>query len=591
MILDSINWKSKNDISDLILKLRLDSRVSDAISICKEATLKFGADYFYPKILGDLYLSEGEVEKARESFLEFLRRIPPQKKFFAGFAQRYYRARKASSAEDTQRFAGVIYSEVLAGNVLDYWAKKIEDLIKDDLVHKQVISPKGESLVNAFNDSKSAPHLIGLFKKLEKDGIVEIEYILDSYLLKAELKGALYHFYEYVVSFYEKNGEFDKAIKLVLKLVQIKRQNTIVRSLFRLCRRLNKYEIVDGVLLDYPGIFKTQDFNVTYELVYYWEYKDEFENVKKTLLFIEKAGIDSLPIQRTVKNFYLRFGLVEDVNRVDLSIKALTQIKIPPNDRFVEEIEETQEGVGSAIQELRIALKQKTRLAAMTDLTRGISHELGQPITNIRYTVQFYERKLASNFNVETLNKVFTSIMEETERMGSLIGRLSPITSVQSHQEKFAVYNLIQSRISVADARLRRHRISVALKGNKSLLINSDPVRFEQVINNLLFNSIDSLAHAKRVKSKQINISLSKRKNLVVIEFADTGSGIPLKNRGQIFDPFFTTKPPGKGEGLGLFIVWNIVKIMGGRITLDQKYTKGAKFIISLPIDIVAEGE
>ena len=68
-----------------------------------------------------------------------------------------------------------------------------------------------------------------------------------------------------------------------------------------------------------------------------------------------------------------------------------------------------------------------------------------------------------------------------------------------------------------------------------------------------------------------------------LIEFSDTGIGIPYKNRNSIFDPFFSTKPPGKGEGLGLFIVWNLLKMQGGTIAVDNDYNQGAKFNIRIP--------
>jgi C4-dicarboxylate-specific signal transduction histidine kinase len=56
-----------------------------------------------------------------------------------------------------------------------------------------------------------------------------------------------------------------------------------------------------------------------------------------------------------------------------------------------------------------------------------------------------------------------------------------------------------------------------------------------------------------------------------------------LPNRHKIFDPFFSTKAAGQGEGLGLFIVWNLLKMLGGKISVDTQYKDGAKFLISLP--------
>lgn len=80
-----------------------------------------------------------------------------------------------------------------------------------------------------------------------------------------------------------------------------------------------------------------------------------------------------------------------------------------------------------------------------------------------------------------------------------------------------------------------------------------------------------------------IQIVVNEKKDDVNIIFSDTGVGITAKNRGKIYDPFFTTKPPGKGEGLGLFIIWNLMKMQGGKISLDHKYTNGARFLMRMP--------
>jgi len=80
-----------------------------------------------------------------------------------------------------------------------------------------------------------------------------------------------------------------------------------------------------------------------------------------------------------------------------------------------------------------------------------------------------------------------------------------------------------------------------------------------------------------------IQIAVNEKDEDIEIIFSDTGVGITAKNRGKIYDPFFTTKPPGKGQGLGLFIIWNLMKMHGGKISLDYKYANGARFVIKIP--------
>lgn len=72
----------------------------------------------------------------------------------------------------------------------------------------------------------------------------------------------------------------------------------------------------------------------------------------------------------------------------------------------------------------------------------------------------------------------------------------------------------------------------------------------------------------------------------IIIEFSDNGPGIPRENIQKIFTPFFTTKDPlvyeDGGQGLGLYIVWNVLKIFNGTIKVDTDYINGAKFIIKI---------
>ncbi len=113
---------------------------------------------------------------------------------------------------------------------------------------------------------------------------------------------------------------------------------------------------------------KSNDFNILYELVYYFESQNNFEQVQSILQKIEKMFADSIPILRTVRNFYLRFGLFDDVSRVDETIKDRGS-----RERFLSEVQETDKEVGSKIKELYSEVEHKTRIAAISDLTKHFS--------------------------------------------------------------------------------------------------------------------------------------------------------------------------------------------------------------------------
>jgi len=224
------------------------------------------------------------------------------------------------------------------------------------------------------------------------------------------------------------------------------------------------------------------------------------------------------------------------------------------------------------------------KTAEVNELIRGIAHELGQPVTNIRYTVQFHRKMLEkAEITKEEVFKIFDSILEETERMGRLIKRLSPITSGKSVIENFDLIDLIQKRVKAENIRLNELKIDVNISPLTPIYVIGDPVKYDQIISNLFLNAIDAIQERQDSQINRIDIQIEDKVNEIKMIFTDTGIGINLKDKNKIFSPFFTTKPPGKGEGLGLFIVWNLLKMYGGSIEIDNSYNDGARFVISIP--------
>ena len=114
-------------------------------------------------------------------------------------------------------------------------------------------------------------------------------------------------------------------------------------------------------------------------------------------------------------------------------------------------------------------------------------------------------------------------------------------------------------------------------------MIWGDPIQFSQVFYNLILNSMQAISIDGTIEVKIIRHG-SREVNVL---FKDNGPGIPVENARKIFEPFYSTKDPtagNGGEGLGLFIVWNILKMFDATIDVDQNFHNGAKFKIKIPI-------
>jgi two-component system NtrC family sensor kinase len=98
---------------------------------------------------------------------------------------------------------------------------------------------------------------------------------------------------------------------------------------------------------------------------------------------------------------------------------------------------------------------------------------------------------------------------------------------------------------------------------------------------NLISNAIDAIG-----KNGLIQVKSRRKDTKISISIIDDGPGIPRDQQKKVFDPFFTTKRAGSGTGLGLWVTYDIVKRMGGTITLKSEMEKGTTFMVKLPIAV-----
>ncbi len=560
-----------------ILELQKSAKISEAISLCDEIVKKYQSDYYYPNILGDLYFQQRNFRMAANAFIIFLKRISGDKKLFSDFANRYNRLKRELDSAAFEVFVEQLAEEIEAGNLNEQVANWTKILLQTDIKNAVLFSSEGQKIIESIvNNNYNI--FVEKAKLLEEINSPELEAIFNQYILNRTRTKETYIIDKYCISVYERFSRHEKAINIALELLKVKYKSALIRSILHSCRIIKNYTAADKIIASYPIILESSAFNINYELIYYYGHHNDIEKITAILNRMELGGKYSVSIQKTIRNFYLTFGMPDEARRVD---KYLLDIN-PKKSQFYEEEKESEAEIGSKIRELYSEIDHHKRLAAISDLTSGISHELGQPITNIRYTVQFYYKLFQKSVSKEEVFKVFDSILEETKRMGDLVKRLSPLTSSRNMIENFDLMSHIKKRIHAEKNRLQELKITVQLKPNRPFYIIGDPVHFDQIINNLLLNSIDSLSEYKST-NKKLMIDVKEKQDEVIIIFADNGLGIAADYRGKIFDPFFTTKGPGKGEGLGLFIIWNLLKIHGGKVTLDTENNRGARFIVAIP--------
>jgi signal transduction histidine kinase len=579
---------SPEEIMAEVIDLQKQANFDAAIDLCQNAQKKFHGNIHFSKMLSELYFIKGQFSKSALALANFIdvKTLPPN--ITSDFARLYDRIYPHLTAEDASDFLNAINSKISGRNANFAFSLFVRNLVFPDIkITKTKISDPVEIKFSyALKNDKSFQGFISLERQLEAKDKFRLLDLLDEFILNRDRSSDCRRIDSHTFSIYEKYKQYNNAKKIIEELINIRLEPVVLRSLFRICRLTKNYSSIDNLIEKRPSVSGMNDFNVLYELVYYYESKNDMVRVFSILNHMEKRFKTNLPVLRTLRNFYIRFGMIENLNRLEPIIQSIN----PSTRQFETELMESESVAISKIQELYSELEHQKQLAAISDLTTGISHELGQPITNIRYSIQFFKRIIEKNLSREIVFQVFDSILEETVRMGGLISRLAPLTSSRNILESFDLQDRIKKRIEAELPKLSENKIEVLVSCSGNTAIYGDVVKFDQLISNLLLNAIDALSDSK--KKRVIKFHLDEDRRNYKLFVSDSGPGIPITNRKKIFDPFFSTKAPGKGEGLGLFIVWNLLQSIKGSIAVDPNYNNGAKFNITFPkISVEKSGE
>lgn len=243
---------------------------------------------------------------------------------------------------------------------------------------------------------------------------------------------------------------------------------------------------------------------------------------------------------------------------------------------------ETLENRNKEIASMKEALKLSEKLATMGQLSAGIAHEVNNPLG----VVVMYSQILMEESDKDS------DIYKDLEIIATQAGRCKTILSGLLN---FARKNEVKKGKVKLGAFIENATKSLLIPKKIKLEISHQDPDFEgffdeaqmlQVMTNLINNSADALNSVGR-----ISITTYFDKDNVSLSVEDNGPGISEENQKRLFEPFFSTKKMGKGTGLGLAVVYGIIKMHGGRISVtsndDQtKGETGTKFTITLPMNI-----
>ena len=232
-------------------------------------------------------------------------------------------------------------------------------------------------------------------------------------------------------------------------------------------------------------------------------------------------------------------------------------------------------------------LAHVTRLGLMGELASGIAHEINQPLSAIAAYSQVIIRLIqADQPDLQTIRETLKKIAGQALRAGNIIRRMREfITPQTKHLSTVDINQLVLDSAELCSDSRKQKNIKVKFDLEKSLpSLAVDHIQIEQVIINLIKNSIDALSTLPNHKPRLLTIETYHDKKLSDIEvrIKDNGPGIDDAEKNKLFNPFYTTKT--NGMGMGLSICRSIIEAHNGILRFNTKKGKGSTFYFSLPI-------
>jgi C4-dicarboxylate-specific signal transduction histidine kinase len=247
------------------------------------------------------------------------------------------------------------------------------------------------------------------------------------------------------------------------------------------------------------------------------------------------------------------------------------------------------ESAEEALRQAHADLVHVNRVTTMGELTASLAHEVNQPIAAAVTNANTCLRWLAADTpNLEEARAAAARIVTDGRRAAEIISRVRLLFKRGAPERELVDVNeVVREMIVLLRGEAARHNISVRTELAPDLpQVMGDRVQLQQVLMNLIMNSIDAMKEVDGTRELGINSRLAENEEILV-SVSDTGVGLPPQQADKIFNAFFTTKL--HGTGMGLRISGTIVESHGGRLWADGNSPRGASFHFTLPTKVEAE--
>jgi len=312
--------------------------------------------------------------------------------------------------------------------------------------------------------------------------------------------------------------------------------------------------------------------------------KDNTFQEKELKEFLERLAfvyLLLLLIAITVAYFISKY-ITKSIQRVSekMSITALDKRneKIVLKDASVE-IYNLVNAYNSMVDELgesAVKLAKSEREQAWREMAKQVAHEIKNPLTPMRLTVQSFEQRFdADDPNIKTkLNEFSKSLIQQIDTMSSIASAFSSFAEMpKQKREELDVVEVVRLAVDIFNEEYIHY-----FHEENTLIAQLDKTQLIRIVTNLVKNATQSIVDNEHPK---IEVKVKEANGNVIISVADNGKGISKEDATKIFEPKFTTK--SSGMGLGLPMIKSIVEAYNGNITFTTEIDKGTVFTVTIP--------